>query len=181
MQPAAVVVMGVSGAGKTTVGKALASRLGWVFQEGDDFHPAANVAKMKAGIALDDADRAPWLTAIGAWIDGEADRGEACVVSCSALKRAYRDALRSGRPQVRFVYLRGARDVIAARIAGRHHAYFPAELLDSQFADLEEPTGETGVITVDIGPSVDRLVGEIVRRLGPSSGPVSSDQPQLPL
>ncbi len=163
--PLAIVVTGVSGAGKSTIGEALADRLGWRFQEGDDFHPPANIAKMKGGIPLNDADRAPWLAAIGVWLDGEAARGEACVVSCSALKRAYREALGRGRPQVRFVFLDGSPDLISGRIAARKHAYWPPRLLASQFADLERPSPDEPAITVEIDQSVADQVDEIVRRL----------------
>ncbi|MHB8529269.1 MAG: gluconokinase [Caulobacteraceae bacterium] len=164
--PRIIVVMGVSGAGKTTVGKALAQRLGWVFQEGDSLHPAANIAKMKSGAPLTDADRAPWLEAIGAWIDARIAAGQSAVISCSALKRAYRETLTRGRPQVNIVYLNGSRALIAKRIATRQHPYMPSSLLGSQFADLERPKPDEGVLTVAIDRSVEDQVKEIVEKLG---------------
>ena len=135
--PLVLVVMGVSGVGKTTLAKALAERLGWPFQEGDDLHPAANIAKMKAGIPLDDADRAPWLTAVGAWIDGQLGAGRSGVITCSALKRAYRDRLTGGRPRVVFVFDQLGEKAAAERIAGRKGHFMPPSLLASQFADLQ--------------------------------------------
>jgi gluconokinase len=158
---AIVLVMGVSGSGKTTVGTLLAQRLGWPYAEADGFHPAANIAKMAAGHPLTDADRMPWLHAIAAWIDQRIAAGGGGVVSCSALKRAYRDMLR--RPEVRFVYLKGSHQLIAARLAARHGHFFQPELLDSQFAALEEPGPDEDVLTVPIGDTpagiVDRIVG----------------------
>ena len=165
-QPPILVIMGVSGSGKSTVAKPLAARLGWAFQEGDAFHPAANIAKMKAGAALDDADRAPWLAAIRAWIDGQIAAGAPGVVTCSALKRAYRDGLSSGRPQVRFVYLRGSEAVIAARVAARVGHFMPASLLHSQFADLQEPGADERALVVDIDQPVAAQVSDIIAALG---------------
>jgi carbohydrate kinase (thermoresistant glucokinase family) len=163
--PPVLVVMGVSGAGKTTIGKALAERLGWTFEEGDALHPAANIAKMKAGQPLNDQDRAPWLKAIGAWIDARAARGEGGVISCSALKRAYRDELTKGRPQVKIIYLHGSEALIAKRLAGRKGHFMPPSLLGSQFADLEAPRADEGALVVDINQSVQAQVDEIVGRL----------------
>lgn len=161
-----LVLMGVSGCGKTTVGKALAARLGWVYQEGDDFHPVANVEKMRAGVALDDADRVPWLAAIAAWMDAQAAADLSAVIGCSALKRAYRDFLRAGRSQIRFVYLRVARDELRRRVATRHHAYMPASLLDSQLAALEEPASdEPDTVTVDADGDVGPTVTAVLRML----------------
>ena len=165
-----IVVMGVAGAGKSTVGAALAQRLALPFKEGDDLQPAANVAKMRSGRPLDDADRAPWLSAVGDWIDAQVANGEGGVVTCSALKRAYRDALRQGRPGLRFVYLEGSQDLIAKRVAARRHAYMPASLLDSQFADLETPGLDEGVLPVAVDQPLDALLDAIVRELG-SDGP----------
>jgi gluconokinase len=159
-----LLVMGVSGSGKTTVGALLADRLGWPYAEADAFHPAANVAKMAAGHPLTDGDRWPWLRAIGAWIDGQLSRGERGVVTCSALKRAYRDVLR--RPGVQVIYLRGGREVIARRMAARHGHFFRADLLDSQFADLEEPSPEEGVLIVPIDGTPDEIVEKVMALTG---------------
>jgi gluconokinase len=149
LPPTVLVVMGVSGVGKSTLAEALAAHFGWPFQEGDDLHPAANIAKMKAGHALNDADRAPWLAAIGRWIDGQAAKGEPGVITCSALKRAYRDTLDRGRPQVRIVYLHGDEALVAGRVAARKGHFMPPSLLASQFADLQPPTPDEPVITVE--------------------------------
>ncbi len=137
--PSVVVVMGVSGSGKTTVASLLAGRLGWEFEDGDDFHPAANVEKMQSGSPLTDEDRWPWLAAIAAWIDKVRAEGRHGVVTCSGLKRAYRDVLVGGRPDVRLVYLKGDRELIGRRMAARHGHFMPTSLLDSQFRTLEEP------------------------------------------
>jgi carbohydrate kinase (thermoresistant glucokinase family) len=144
-----LVVMGVAGVGKTTLAEALADRLGWAFQEGDALHPAANIAKMTAGQPLTDADRLPWLDAIGAWIDGRLARRQSGVVTCSALKRAYRERLSSGRPGVTFVFIRLDQARVAERIARRKGHFMPPSLLASQFADLEPPGPDEPVIVVD--------------------------------
>ena len=166
MSAVVVLVMGVSGVGKSTIAKALAERLGWTFQEGDGFHSPANVAKMKSGRPLDDADRAPWLTAIAAWIDREAAKGAHAVLACSALKKAYRQVLMEGRPFVRLVYLEGAHALIAERLANRKGHYFPPELLDSQFAALEPPGRDERPIVIDVGLPVETQVGLIAAALG---------------
>lgn len=140
--PCILLVTGVSGSGKSTVGRLLARRLSWQYAEADDFHPAANLAKMAAGHPLTDADRQPWLAAIGAWIDQATAEGRPAVVSCSALKRAYREQLRGGRPNVRLIYLDAGRETIRARLATRRGHFFPATLVDSQFADLEPPADD---------------------------------------
>src|SRR6478752_2643480 len=129
-----IVVMGVSGSGKTTVGEALAARLGWRFVEGDSFHPPENVAKMSAGIPLDDNDREPWLRALAAEIAKDEAAGSPSVVGCSALKRSYRDILRTGAPRVCFVHVHGDRTVLADRLSHRAGHFFPASLLDTQLA-----------------------------------------------
>jgi len=147
--PQILVVMGVSGSGKTTVATLLAEKLGWPFAEGDDFHPPANVAKMHGGTPLTDADRLPWLSAIAAWIDARRAAGTGGIVSCSALKRAYRDILVGPRADVRLVYVRGSRGLIAARIAARHDHFMPASLLESQFETLEEPGTDERPIIAD--------------------------------
>jgi gluconokinase len=143
-----VIVAGVSGSGKTTVGALLAGRLGWRFADGDDFHPAANVAKMRAGIALTDTDRRPWLRAIAAWMDERIERGEDAVVACSALRRRSRDLLLDGRPAARMVFLAVDREVLARRLAARHGHFFPEQLLSSQFDALEPPAPDERVLTV---------------------------------
>lgn len=158
-----LVVMGVSGCGKTTVAALLAGRLGWPFAEGDDLHPAANVAKMHAGHPLDDADRWPWLAKIAEWVDERLDTGSGGVITCSALKRKYRDVIR--RDGVVFVYLHGTHEQIARRLAARHGHFMPASLLDSQFADLEEPGSDENAIRIEIGNDPVALADEIERRL----------------
>jgi gluconokinase len=158
--------MGVSGAGKTTVAQALAARLAWPFVDGDSLHPKANIDKMASGQPLDDADRAPWLAAVGAWIDARARGGEPGAVSCSALKRAYRAALTHGRPQVRIVYLHGSQALIAQRMAQRVGHFMPPGLLASQFETLEPPAPGEGVLTVQIDQPVEAQVEDIVRWLG---------------
>lgn len=160
-----VIIMGVSASGKTTVGVPLAKQLGWRFQEGDDLHPPANIAKMKSGTPLTDEDRSPWLHAIAALIDQWRAQGVSGVITCSALKRAYRDILIGDRPDVRLVYLQGERDLLVQRAAARHGHFMPASLLDSQLATLEEPGPDEHPITVHIGPPPEALVAEIIRRL----------------
>jgi gluconokinase len=158
-------VAGVSGSGKSTAGALLAERLHGVFADGDAFHSAANVAKMHAGVPLTDADRAPWLRAIEAWMDQRVTAGGQAVVACSALHRAYRDALLAGRPTARLVFLNVSREVAAARLTARPGHFFPAALLDSQFRDLEPPAADEHVLTVDADQPVARLVDDIVARL----------------
>jgi gluconokinase len=143
-----VIVAGVSGSGKTTVGALLAGRLGWQFADADDFHPAANVEKMRAGIPLTDADRGPWMRAIAAWMDERIARGEDAVVGCSALKRSYRDLLLAGRPEARMVFLAPDREVLARRLAARHGHFFPEQLLGTQLDALEPPAPDERVLTV---------------------------------
>ncbi len=157
--------MGVSGSGKSTVAKPLAERLDFPFLEGDSLHPAANIEKMSHGVPLTDADRAPWLAAIGRWIDERAAEGEGGVVACSALRRAYRDELRHGRPQVRIVFLNGSEALIAERLEHREGHFMPPRLLDSQFATLETPTPDEGVLTIDIDQDPERQVDEIAEQI----------------
>ena len=137
------------GSGKTTAAELIAAKLGAEMQEGDRLHPPNNVAKMRAGIPLDDADRWPWLDAIGKLLSEAGAQGRAVVVTCSALKRIYRDRLLAARPDLVFVYLKGSRQLFEARLAGRVHEYMPASLLDSQFATLEEPAADEPVIAID--------------------------------
>ncbi|KIZ46408.1 MULTISPECIES: gluconokinase [Rhodopseudomonas] len=166
-KPRALIVMGVSGSGKSTIAAALADRLGWTYEDGDRFHPASNVAKMSAGHPLTDDDRWPWLHAIADEIDRVAAAGGHLVIACSALKRAYRDILVHGRADVRIVYLDGSRDLIAKRMAARKNHFMPPGLLDSQFATLEAPGADEKPVTVAIDDSVDAIVSAIVGRLAP--------------
>jgi carbohydrate kinase (thermoresistant glucokinase family) len=159
--PTVVVLMGVSGSGKSTVGKLLAGLIGAEFAEGDRWHPPANVAKMSSGVALDDADRRPWLQALARQIDDWIAAGRKTVLSCSALKQSYRDVLIDARPGVSLVYLKGEQALIAERLAQRRGHYMPSSLLASQFAALEEPVG---VATVDIAPPPE-VVAERIRGL----------------
>jgi gluconokinase len=163
--PPAIVTMGVSGSGKTTVGEALAKRLGVAFRDADEFHPPANVDKMAAGIALDDNDRLPWLDAIGAAIS-EADPSRPVVVSCSALKRSYRERIRrqAGRP-VDFVFLHGDRETLRQRMGGRKGHFMPVSLLDSQLATLETPREDENAIAISIEQPVSAIVGEVLDTL----------------
>ncbi len=161
-----IVVMGVSGSGKTTVGQALADALGWRFVEGDSFHPRANVEKMAAGHPLDDTDRRPWLEALAAEIRSDDAAGRNSVVGCSALKRAYRDILRSGAPDLRFLHVHGAPALLRERVSRRPGHFFPAALLESQLTTLE-PLGpdERGVV-VDVAAPVPEMVAEARRVFG---------------
>ena len=152
-----IVVMGVSGSGQSTVGAALAQRLGVPFADADDFHPPANIAKMTAGVALDDDDRHPWLDAIGRWLADRCDGGG--VMSCSALKRKYRDQLRSRCAQTEFVHLSGSPEVIAARQASRPGHFMPASLMASQFATLEPLQPDERGVTLDVDHDIDSIVG----------------------
>jgi gluconokinase len=151
-----LVVMGVSGSGKSTVGAALAQRLRVPFADADDFHPEANIAKMSEGIPLDDDDRWPWLDAIGRWLAAHSDDGG--VMSCSALKRIYRDRLRSFCPETEFVHLSGTADVIAARQKSRPGHFMPASLLDSQFATLQPLQADERGVTLDVSHDIDWIV-----------------------
>jgi len=164
-EPCTVVLMGVSGSGKTTIGALLVAGMHWNFLEGDDLHPAANVEKMRQGQPLNDADREPWLRAIAAVIDRWRAAGRSGVVACSALKRAYRDILIGPRTDVTLVYLQGSKELIAMRLAARHGHFMPVALLDSQFATLEEPTPEENPITIPISGQPHDIVVAIIRAL----------------
>jgi gluconokinase len=164
--PCALVVMGVSGSGKSTVGEKLAARLCWRYEDGDRFHPASNVAKMSAGHPLTDEDRWPWLQAIADEIDLVCKAGQHAVIACSALKRAYRDVLMDGRNDVRIVFLNGSQQLIADRLARRKDHFMPAGLLASQFKTLEPPDANENPVTVSIDASIDAIVDDIVRQLG---------------
>ena len=164
--PAVLVLMGVSGCGKTTVGELLAERLHWPYEEGDALHPPANVAKMAAGHPLDDTDRAPWLAKVADWVDARLDAGESGVITCSALKRSYRALIDRRGADVEFVYLHGSRELVASRLAGRHGHFMPPTLLDSQFATLEEPGADEPAIRVEIGEPPAAIADDIVEALG---------------
>jgi len=163
-EPLVLVVMGVSGSGKTTVGELLAARLGWQYADADSFHPQANVAKMAAGHPLDDDDRRPWLAAIAVWIDQRISRDETGVVTCSALKRRYRDVLR--RPEARFVYLEGSHELITRRLAARTGHFFKADMLASQLRDLEPPAPDEAAVTVSIDGPPAQIVDAIIAATG---------------
>jgi carbohydrate kinase (thermoresistant glucokinase family) len=166
--PSVAVIMGVSGAGKTTIGKRLAQRLGWEFLEGDRLHPPENVAKMQSGRPLTDADRAPWLAAIARGIDRWQACGARGIVTCSALKRDYRRQIIDQRAGVRLVFLDGSRELIARRIGARRGHFMPATLLDSQFAALEPPGLDENPITVPIDQPLDCIVAQIAAVLRPA-------------
>ena len=163
--PCALVLMGVSGSGKSTVGETLAARLGWPYEDADQFHPASNVAKMSAGHPLTDEDRWPWLKAIATEIDRVCDAGGRVVIGCSALKRAYRDVLSHHRTDIRLVYLKGTQALIAERLGRRKGHFMPPGLLASQFNTLEPPTSDEHPVTVSIDAPVDDIVDTILRQL----------------
>lgn len=160
--------MGVAGSGKTTVGRRLAQRLGWSFQEGDALHPPENVAKMRDGHPLDDEDRAPWLAAIARRIDDWRENGHSGVITCSALKRQYREIIVGSRPEVRLVFLHGTRELLRERLAARRGHFMPPSLLDSQLATLEPPGPEENAISVAVDAPVESIVERIVAALTPA-------------
>lgn len=166
--------MGVSGCGKSTVGAILARRLGWPFEEGDALHPHENIEKLAAGHPLTDADRWPWLAKVADWVDARLDAGENGLVTCSALKRSYRDLINRRGTGLSFVFLAGPKETIAARLASRHGHFMRASLLDSQFADLEEPAADEPAIRVDIGPPAAEVAEQIMEDLALASGPISN-------
>jgi len=163
--PRVVIVMGVSGCGKSTIAAMLAGRMRWEFEEGDALHPPANVAKMASGQPLDDSDRWPWLDAVAAQIDAWRTSGRSGVITCSALKRRYRDILVGDRSDVRLAYLKGSKALIANRLAARQGHFMPAALLESQLTTLEEPTADERPITVEIGPRPEIIVAQIAEAL----------------
>lgn len=166
MTPRYLVVMGVTGSGKTTLAERLARELGWPFVEGDTLHPKANIDKMQRGQALDDADRAPWLDAVAQTLQCWRRDGCPGVLSCSALKRAYRERIAGGQTDVLFVYLHGGRELLARRLQGRQGHFMPAGLLNSQLATLEAPDpGQESVLRLDVSASPEALVRSVIRCL----------------
>lgn len=168
--PAVILLMGVAGSGKTTIGHALGDKLGWPYADADEFHPPSNVAKMSAGHPLTDEDRKPWLAAIAAHIDAVRAKGSHAIVSCSALKRIYRDVIAGGRPDVRLVLLDGSKDEIFARMSARKDHFMPLALLDSQFATLERPTADERAIFVPIAGKPEEIASAVVAALTRSAG-----------
>ena len=166
-----LIVAGVAGSGKTTVGALLAGRLHWQFADADTFHPEANVAKMRAGIPLTDADREPWLRAITGWMDERIAAGQSAVVTCSALKRAYRDQLLAGRPMATMVFLQVSREVLEQRLMARSGHFFPEKLLDSQLAALEPPAPDERVRTVLAESDTVQTASKIIATLWPHGEP----------
>ena len=164
--PHAIIVMGVSGCGKSSVGLKISDALGLQFVEGDQLHPASNVEKMSKGIPLTDDDRMPWLDLIGETMKEALDRGQGVIVSCSALRRAYRDRLRNAvNGNLFFVYLSGSKELLMKRMGERKGHFMPPSLLESQLATLEVPTGEPGVVTVDIDDTIDGIAKAALRDL----------------
>jgi len=168
--PAVLVLMGVSGSGKSTIALELQRVLGWKFQEGDDLHPPANVAKMRAGRPLNDGDRLPWLQAVARWIDERLAMHEPGIITCSNLKRAYRQITIGNRPGVRLIYLKGDERLIHDRIVKRHHAYMPPSLLRSQIETLEEPGPDEHPVVVTVHADVAQTALEILRNLSAGAG-----------
>jgi gluconokinase len=174
--PCVLIVMGVSGSGKSTIGEMLATRLGWNYEDGDRFHPASNVAKMSAGQPLTDEDRWPWLRAIADEIDRVCEAGRHAVIACSALKRIYRDILVHGRNDVRIIYLDGTEALIASRLARRKGHFMPPGLLASQFKTLEPPGEGENPLTVSIDAPVEAIVDDIISQLRQT--PAASSAPR---
>jgi len=166
MSPLVIVLMGVSGCGKSTVGGELSRLLGWPFRDADSFHPPANVEKMRRAIPLTDDDRRPWLDAIAQWIDERRTGRTPGIVSCSALKRIYRERIVGSRGGIRLVYLRGGMELVAARLARREDHFMPAALLASQFEALEEPQEDERPLVVSIEPPPAEIAARIVAELG---------------
>lgn len=174
--PPLVIAMGVSGCGKTSVGRRVAEHFGWPFQEGDDLHPQANVDKMRRGEPLDDDDRAPWLDAIGDWLDKRRAADGGGVVSCSALKRRYRDRLARSRPRVVFAFLDVSRDELERRLRQREDHYMPASLLDSQLDTLERPQNDEPVVHVDADAGIDTTTQRLIRALHEHRGTLGENR-----
>ena len=173
-----VVVMGVTGCGKTTAGAALAQRLRVPFADADDFHPEANVTKMAAGIPLDDDDRSPWLFRLATWLRDHEETG--AVIGCSALKVKYRDILRSGAPELTFLHLHGDREVVAARVAGRPGHFMPASLVDSQYDTLEPLREDEAGVAIDFALPVDVIIDDYVRAFPAQAVPGDPVVPAAP-
>ena len=165
-----LIVMGVSGSGKSTVAEAMNARLHWAFQEGDALHPPSNVEKMHAGVPLTDADRAPWLAAVRRWIDAQLEAGNSGVVTCSALKRSYRDGLVAGRPTVRLLYLMGDAVMLEQRLARRSGHFMPAALLESQLSTLEPPGPDERPIVVSVNGTLEETVQAALAAVTAASG-----------
>ncbi len=165
-RPVVLVLMGVSGCGKSTVAAVLAGRLGWAFEEGDAMHPQSNLDKMAAGHPLDDEDRKPWLAKVADWVDERLDAGENGLITCSALKRAYRDLINRRGSGVIFVYLAGTPELIGSRLVARNGHFMPPGLLDSQFEALEEPAPDEPEIRVAVGAAPTVIARHIAERLG---------------
>jgi len=165
-RPAILLLMGVAGSGKSTTAELLSERLGWPFRDADSFHPPANVEKMTAGTPLTDEDRWPWLYAIADWMDAVMARGDNGIVTCSALKRGYRDVLLTGRPGVALIYLKGDKGLIGERLSARVGHFMPPALLDSQFHSLEEPGPDENPHVIDVDAAPDEVVQRILARTG---------------
>jgi carbohydrate kinase (thermoresistant glucokinase family) len=177
-EPVVLVLMGVAGCGKTTVAAILSGRLGWPFEEGDALHPQANIDKMASGHPLTDADRAPWLDLVAEWVEECLDAGENGLITCSALKRSYRDIINRRGKGVEFVYLAGTRELIGDRLVARHGHFMPPSLLESQFADLQEPSADEPAIRVDVGPAPSVIAQTIIQTLNLQAASTGKKEPQ---